>query len=41
MIDIRRPGTGLAPEKFSQIIGKSVLKNIQKHQPLKSEDIEQ
>jgi N,N'-diacetyllegionaminate synthase len=41
MIDIRRPGTGLAPEKFSQIIGKLVLKNIQKHQPLKSEDVEQ
>jgi N,N'-diacetyllegionaminate synthase len=41
MIDIRRPGTGLAPEKFSQIIGKSVLRDIQKHQPLKSEDVEE
>jgi N,N'-diacetyllegionaminate synthase len=40
MVDIRRPGTGLPPEKLDQIIGKSVLYDIQKHQSLKSEDIE-
>lgn len=39
MIDIRRPGTGLSPEKLHDVLGKQVLRNIEKDQPLKLDDI--
>jgi len=40
MVDIRRPGTGLPPEDFENIIGKRAAKDIEKDSPLKADDIE-
>lgn len=34
MIDIRRPGIGIQPIHFNEIIGKKTTKNIQKEEPL-------
>jgi len=34
-----RPGFGIAPKYFSEIIGKKVMKNISKNTPVKFEDI--
>lgn len=34
MIDIRRPGTGLAPSIFDALIGNKVIKDIKKETPL-------
>ena len=40
LIDIKRPGTGLPPKFFSKIIGKRVLRDIEKDEPIMMEDIE-
>ncbi len=37
MIDIRRPGTGLAPSIFDALIGNKVIKDIKKETPLQWE----
>ena len=34
MIDIRRPGSGIEPKFFNEIIGKKVIKSIPKETPL-------
>ena len=35
----KRPGTGISPIKFSQIIGKKIKKNIKKKQSFKKKFI--
>ena len=40
MIDIRRPGIGLAPKFFDQIVGKTTKVSIEKETPLSWEMIE-
>tara|TARA_Y100000310_G_scaffold316318_1_gene367878 strand:- start:13460 stop:14542 length:1083 start_codon:yes stop_codon:yes gene_type:complete len=40
MIDIKRPGTGLSPKYFNEIIGKKLNKNINKDKIINYEDIE-
>tara|TARA_B100001013_G_scaffold185396_1_gene111798 strand:+ start:43 stop:1083 length:1041 start_codon:yes stop_codon:yes gene_type:complete len=37
MIDVRRPGTGLAPKYFDSLIGKKALVDIPKDSPIKKE----
>jgi N,N'-diacetyllegionaminate synthase len=38
VIDVRRPGTGIPPKFFQEIIGKTVIKEIKKDQPLNFDD---
>ena len=40
IVDIRRPGTGIQPKFFSEIIGKTTLKEIKKDQPLNFDDLQ-
>ena len=40
MIDIRRPGSGIQPIHYDEIIGKKVSRDIQKEEPLRWEMIE-
>jgi N,N'-diacetyllegionaminate synthase len=40
IIDVRRPGTGLEPKFFDEILGKRFLKDIKKETPLSWEMIE-
>ena len=39
-VDIRRPGTGIAPKHFDSIIGKKVIHDISQDEPIKFEDLE-
>ena len=39
-IDIKRPGTGLAPKYFDKILGKKARRNISREQPLTWNDVE-
>lgn len=39
MLDIKRPGTGIAPKEIENIIGKKALKDIEEDTPIKSEFI--
>ncbi len=38
MLDVKRPGTGLSPEKIKDILGKKVLRDIGEDEILKEED---
>jgi len=40
VIDIRRPGTGIPPKNIEKILGKRVLHDILKDDPIKFEDLE-
>ena len=35
MLDVKRPGTGLSPEKIKDIIGKKALRDIDEDEILK------
>ena len=37
MLDVKRPGTGLYPEKIKDIIGKKALRDIDEDEILKEE----
>ena len=39
MISIKRPEGGIKPQFFNDIIGKKVLRNIQKNEIIRFEDI--
>jgi N-acetylneuraminate synthase len=39
-VDIRRPGTGMAPKHFDSIIGKKAIRNISHDEPIMFEDLE-
>jgi len=39
MIDIRRPGYGLAPKLWKQVVGKRVLMDLEAEQPLESHHV--
>lgn len=41
MIDFKRPGTGMAPNSFESIIGKTVVRNISKDEIINVKDITQ
>ena len=38
MLDVKRPGTGLPPEKIKDILGKKALRDISEDEILKDED---
>ena len=38
MLDVKRPGTGLSPEKIKDILGKKALRDISEDEILKDED---
>ena len=38
MLDVKRPGTGLSPEKIKDILGKKALRDIDEDEILKEED---
>jgi len=40
LIDIKRPGMGIPPKFFSEIMGKRTLRDIEKDEPIIMEDIE-
>jgi len=40
LIDIKRPGTGIPPKFFSEIMGKRTLRDIEKDEPITMKDIE-
>ena len=39
MLDIKRPGTGIPPRFFDNIIGKTVIKEIEEDQPIKWDNL--
>ena len=39
MLDIKRPGTGLAPKLLSKVIGSKAIKDIQGDTPIQAEDL--
>ncbi len=40
MIDIRRPGTGIPPKYYEDIIGKKTVRDVKKEHPISLDDIE-
>ena len=38
MLDVKRPGTGLSPEKIKDILGKKALRDISEDEILRDED---
>ena len=40
MLDVKRPGTGIQPKYFNEILGKVVIQDIEKDVPITWEDLE-
>jgi sialic acid synthase SpsE len=38
-LDLKRPGTGLSPDKLNELIGKTIVRDVEEDQLLVEEDI--